>query len=86
MKQLPLEILERIFLLALISSDYTSPNHVCWTFDNVINLVPVFRLFEKKGMDNLPRAYISDLLPYQNNKIQGKYSPTCRESQDCMVQ
>ena len=69
MKQLPLEILERIFLLALISSDYTSPNHVCWTFDNVINLVPVFRLFEKKGMDNLPRAYISDpfALPKQQN-------------------
>ena len=60
LEQLPLEILERIFLSALISSDYTFPNHVCWTFNNMMNAVPVFRLFEKKGMDHLPRVYISD--------------------------
>ena len=33
------------------------------------NAVPVFRLFEKKGMDHLPRVYISDpfALPKQQN-------------------
>ena len=69
LEQLPLEILERIFLSALISSDYTFPNHVCWTLNNMINAVPVFRLFEKKGMDHLPRVYISDpfALPKQQN-------------------
>ena len=29
LKQLSLEMLERIFLSVLISSDYTFPNHVC---------------------------------------------------------
>ena len=29
LEQLPLEILQRTFLSALISSDYTFPNHVC---------------------------------------------------------
>ena len=69
MEQLPLEILERIFLLALISSDNTFLNGVCWTFNNTINAVPVFRLFEKKCVDHLPRVYISDLfaLPKQRN-------------------
>ena len=35
----------------------------------MINAVPVFRLFEKKGMDHLPRVYISDpfALPKQRN-------------------
>ena len=35
----------------------------------MINAVPVFRLFEKKGMDHLPRVYISDpvALPQQQN-------------------
>ena len=35
----------------------------------MINAVPVFRLFEKKGMDHLPRVYISDpvALPQQRN-------------------
>ena len=81
LEQLPLEILERIFLSALISSDYTFANHVCWTFKNMINAVPVFMLFEKKGMDHLPRVYISDpfALPKQR-KYQGKYSLVCRES------
>ena len=60
LEQLPLEILERIFLSSLISSDYTFPNHVCWTFSNMINVVPAFKLFEKKGMDHLPQVYISD--------------------------
>ena len=52
LEQLPLEILERIFLSGLISSDYTFSNHVCWTFNKMINAAPVFRLFEKKGMDH----------------------------------
>ena len=35
----------------------------------MINAVPVFRLFEKKGIDHLPRVYISDpfALPKQRN-------------------
>ena len=60
LEELPLKILERIFLLALVSSNYTFPNHICWTFNNMINAVPVFRLFDKKGMDHLRRVYIRD--------------------------
>ena len=62
LEQLPLEILEKIFLSALISSDYTFPNHVCWTFNNMITAVPVFKLFEKRCMGHLPRIYIDNLI------------------------
>ena len=48
LEQFPLEILERSFLSALISSDYTFPNHVCWTFNNMINAVPVFNEIQGK--------------------------------------
>ena len=69
LEQLPLETLKRIFLSALILPDLTFPNHVYWTFNNMINTVPVFRLLEKKAMDHLQRVYISDpfALPKQQN-------------------
>ena len=69
LEQLRLKILEIIFLSALIWSNYTFPNHVCWTFNNMINAVPAFRIFEKKGTDHLPRVFISDAfaLPKQRN-------------------
>lgn len=62
LEQLPLEILEKIFLSTLISSDFTFPNHVCWSYNNMLSAVPIFKLFEKKGMDHLPRVYIDN--PY----------------------
>ena len=68
LEQVPLEILQRTFLSALISSDYTFPNHVCWAFNNMINAVPVFRLFEIKAMDHLPRVYISDSFALQKQR------------------
>ena len=69
LEQLLFEMLERIILSALISSDYTFPNHVCSTFNNMINAVLVFRLFAKKDMDHLSQVYISDsfALPKQQN-------------------
>ena len=69
LEQLLFEMLERIILSALISSDYTFPNHVCSTFNSMINAVLVFRLFEKKDMDHLSQVYISDsfALPKQQN-------------------
>ena len=71
LEQLPLEFLGRIFVSALISSDYTFPNHICCTFNNKINAVPVYRLSEKKGVDHLLRVYISDpfaLLKQKNSE------------------
>ena len=40
----------------------------CWTFNNMINAVPVFRLFEIKAMDHLPRVYISDSFALQKQR------------------
>ena len=80
LEQLPWEILQRIFLSTLVLSDYPFLNHVCWTVNNIITVVQVFRLFENKGMDHLPKYTQKILLRYQNNKIQGKYSLRWRES------
>ena len=55
LEQLPWKILQRIFLSTLVLSDYPFLNHVCWTVNNIITVVQVFRLFENKGMDHLPK-------------------------------
>ena len=72
LEQLPLEILEKIFLSALISSDYAFPNHVCWTFKNMITAVPVFKLSEKRGMGHLPRIYINNPIALLKPQCSGE--------------
>lgn len=60
LEQLPIEILERIFLSALTSSDYSFPNHVCWTLNNMLAAIPSFQIFERIGMRHLPRIYMNN--------------------------
>ena len=62
---LPIEINENNFLYCLTASSFEFPNRVCWTYDNAINALPVFKHFQQMGLAHLPRIYISacDYLP-----------------------
>ena len=60
LQMLPLEILEKIFVFALTSSDFRFPTHVCWTLKNMLKAIPFFQPFEKIGIGHLPRIYIGD--------------------------
>ena len=40
LEMLPLEILEKIFLMSLISLNFEFPTHVCWTFNSLIAAFP----------------------------------------------
>lgn len=58
---LPEEVLEKIFRYAMVQSDNTFPNHVCWTYNNVrgaIARLPEFAIRNAVGF--LPRLYINN--------------------------
>ena len=42
LEKLPLEILEKIFVMSLISSNFEFPTRNCWTFNNLIAAFPKF--------------------------------------------
>ena len=60
LETLPLEILEKIFISCLVSSNFEFPTHVCWTFNNMIKALPIFGYFENLGIEHLPRIYVKD--------------------------
>lgn len=64
---LPPEILERIFMYALAVSDFTFPTHVCWTYNNLLKAYDLFKGYDRKAQQQLPRIYIPnpDVLPRQ---------------------
>ena len=64
LEALPIEIIENIFLYCLITSSFEFPNHVCWTYNNAINALPVFKPFQQMGLNHL--SHIS--MPVTNNK------------------
>lgn len=57
---LPIEILEKILFYALLQSDYKFPTHVCWTFQNLMEVIPRMDNFFDKAMGFLPRIYLND--------------------------
>ena len=65
LEPLPIEIIEKMFLYCLTTSSFEFPNHVCLTYNNVINALPVFKHFQQMGLAHLPRIYINtcDHLP-----------------------
>ena len=65
LEPLPIEIIEKIFLYCLTTSSFEFPNHVCLTYNNVINALPVCKHFQQMGLAHLPRIYINtcDYLP-----------------------
>ena len=65
LEALLIEIVEKIFLHYLTTSSFKFPNHVCWTYKNAINALPVFKSFQQMGLIHLPRIYINacDYLP-----------------------
>lgn len=62
---LPLEVTEMIFLYALSVSGFEFPNHVCWTYNSLLQSYDLFKLFTAKGKQHLPRVHIShpEVLP-----------------------
>ena len=65
LEALPIETIEKIFLYCLTTSSFEFPNHVCWTCNNAINALSVFKSFQQMGVAYLPRIYINvcDYLP-----------------------
>ena len=59
LEALSVEIIERIFFYCLTTSSFEYPNHVCWIYNNAINALPVFELFQQTGLAHLPCIYIS---------------------------
>ena len=59
------EITEMIFLYALSISGFKFPNHVCWTYNNLLQSYDVFKLCTTKANQQLQRIYIShpEMLP-----------------------
>ena len=57
----------------MTASSFEFPNHVCWTYNNAINALPVFEPFQQMGLDHLPQIYINacDYLPkpQKNGKL-----------------
>ena len=45
LEALPTEMIENIFLYHLATSSFEFPNHVCWTYNNAINALPVLEPF-----------------------------------------
>ena len=45
LEALPIEIIEKISLYCLATSSFEFPNHVCWTYNNAINALIVFKPF-----------------------------------------
>ena len=58
LEALSIEIIERIFFYCLTTSSFEYPNHVCWIYNNAINSLPVFELFQQTGLAYLPCIYI----------------------------
>ena len=73
LEMLPLKILEKIFVMSLIYSNFEFPTHVCWTFNNLIEAFPKFESLQKIGMANLPHIYVSDAsylpIPKRNEEL-----------------
>ena len=65
LEALPTEMIENIFLYHLATSSFEFPNHVCWTYNNAINALPVLEPFQQMGLAHLPQIYINacDYLP-----------------------
>ena len=65
LEALLIEVIEKIFLYCLTTSSFVFPNHVCWTYSNAINALPVFKPFQQMGLAHPPRIYINacDYLP-----------------------
>ena len=53
---LPLELLEAIFLRAIMTSDFLFPNHACRTYNNLIEAYPVFNRVKQ----HLPSVHLGD--------------------------
>ena len=51
---IPVELLEKIFIQSVISSNFTFPGQVCWTYNNALKAIPRFEMFKKVAMGNLP--------------------------------
>ena len=47
LEALRIEIIEKNFLYCLTTSSFEFPNHVCWTYNNAINALPVSNPFNK---------------------------------------
>ena len=65
LEALCIEIIEKIFLYCLTTSIFEFPIHVCWTYNNAMNALPVFKPFQQMGLAHLPQIYINafDHLP-----------------------
>ena len=49
LEALPIEMIEKIFLYCLATSSFEFPNHIYWTCNNAINVLPVFKPFQQMG-------------------------------------
>ena len=65
LESLPIEIIEKIFLYCLTTSSFEFPNHVCWTYNNAMKALRVFKPLQQMSLAQLPRIYINarDYLP-----------------------
>ena len=60
--------MEKIIFQVLVQSDYTFPNHICWTYQNSIAAIKRFNDYSGKAIGLLPRLFVCDpsALPTEN--------------------
>ena len=55
--QLPIELIDCIIKLAVYSSDFSWPNHICYVYNQIYNVNSQFRECVKKLRHRLPRVH-----------------------------
>ena len=59
LEMLQIKILEKIFVMFLISSNFEFPTHVCWKFNNLIVAFPKFESLQNIDITHLSRIHAS---------------------------